>query len=77
MNPWPVYNFIKNHVLQTNRFPTVQEIRRAIPGASFMEIREGIIEAKIQYEREWKHYSSEVRKTRSRKKYDALSEVKP
>ena len=57
MNPWPVYSFIKRRVLETGKFPTMQEIKKGVPGATFSEIREGIIEARIQYEREWKGYA--------------------
>lgn len=60
MNPWPVYSFIKRRVLETGKFPTMQEIKKGVPGATFSEIREGIIEARIQYEREWKGHAPET-----------------
>lgn len=56
MNLWPVYSFIKRCVLETGKFPTAQEIKKSVPNATFSEIREGITEARIQYEREWRHF---------------------
>lgn len=60
MNQWPVYSYIKRCVLETGKFPTAQEIKKSVPNATFSEIREGIIEARIQYEREWKRHAPET-----------------
>lgn len=60
MNPWPVYSFIKKQFFATGRFPTNREISSAVPGATFEEIREGRIEAEIQYNREWRHYKTDA-----------------
>ena len=60
MNLWPVYSFIKRRVLETGKFPSDQEIKKSVPSATFSEIREGITEARIQYEREWKRHVPET-----------------
>ena len=58
MNQWPIYSHIKMAVQRTGKFPTNREIVTAFPGATLEDIREGTIEAKLQYEREWKNQKS-------------------
>lgn len=54
MNRWHVYEFIKRHAIETAKFPSAWEIVEQFPDIPFGEIREGIEEAAIQFNREWR-----------------------
>jgi len=70
MNPWPIYSHIKRTVLRTGKFPTNREIVVAFPNATLEEMREGIIEAELAYERDWKNFvANEVAAYQRQKKW--------
>lgn len=55
---WQIYSHIKKAVQRTGKFPTSREVVATFPNATLEDIREGTIEAELQYEKEWKNYVS-------------------
>lgn len=59
MNPWPAYEVIKRHWRETGNRLTEKEVQWRLPGATRKEIREGMIEFDMAYERSFKYEAAE------------------
>lgn len=53
MNQWRIYSYMKTSWLEKGHVPMQKEIVSHFPEATFHEVKEGMVEFQIAYDRAW------------------------